>query len=108
MRFDGGSQTDIHCALPFTQEDYFELVDVTGRIIREDKRGYIPDSIPSVVLRLGIQPDHWIDHIQNFGKTYSSCAGSVTAIADYAERKGRNWCKGVANSARCYCLAQIA
>ena len=49
MRFDGGSQTDIHCALPFTQEDYFELVDVTGRILREDKRGYRVRSIFAIV-----------------------------------------------------------
>lgn len=38
MPIDGSSHTDIHFALPFTREDYFDLVDKTGRIIRDDKR----------------------------------------------------------------------
>ena len=38
----------MHTALPFTREDYFELVDVTDRIIREDKRGAIPDEVPAI------------------------------------------------------------
>ena len=29
-------------AIPFAFDDYLELVDATGRVIREDKRGYIP------------------------------------------------------------------
>jgi hypothetical protein len=39
MPFDGSSHTDIHVALPFTQEEYFNLVDETGRLLREDKGG---------------------------------------------------------------------
>jgi hypothetical protein len=31
MRFDVASHTDIHTALPFTQADYFALVDSAGR-----------------------------------------------------------------------------
>jgi len=102
MRFDGSSHTDIHAALPFTREDYFQLVDMTGRIIRNDKRGFIPDDIPSVVSRLGIEPDHWIEHIQNFGLRYGHCIGSVEAITDYAGKSDRHWCKGISHSVRCY------
>ena len=102
MPFDGGSHTDIHAALPFTREDYFQLVDITGRIIRDDKRGAILEEIPSVVSRLGIEPDYWVEHIQNFGKSYSACVGSVDAISDYAGRSGKHWCKGVTHSMCCY------
>jgi len=102
MPFDGSSHTNIHTALPFSREDYFQLVDVTGRVIRNDKRGYIPDDIPRVVSRLGIEPDHWIEHIQNFGKSYGACIGSVEAFADYAGKSGKYWCKGVMHSAQCY------
>ncbi len=35
MAFDGSSHTDVDTALPFTLQDYFDLVDKTGRIIRE-------------------------------------------------------------------------
>jgi len=102
MPFDGSSHTDIHIALPFTREDYLQLVDVTGRIIRNDKRGYIPEYIPNVVSRLGIKPDQWIEHIQNFGESYSACIGSVEAIADYVVRSGKHWCKGLSHSMCCY------
>jgi hypothetical protein len=102
MPFDGGSHTNIHSALPFTREDYFELVDVTGRIIRGDKRGAIHSDIPSIVERLGIEPDYWIEHIQNFGKTYSACVGSVDAISGYASKSGKSWCKGITHSMCCY------
>jgi len=100
--FDGGSYTNIQSALPFTREDYFELVDVTGRNIRGDKRGAIYRDIPSIVERLGIEPDYWIAHIQNFCKTYSACVGSVDAISDYASKSGKRWCKGITHSMCCY------
>jgi len=102
MPFDGSSHTDIQSALPFTREDYFDLVDVTGRIIRGDKRGAIHSEIPSIVERLGIESDYWIEHIQNFGKTYSACVGSVDAISGYAGKSGKKWCKGIAHSMCCY------
>jgi hypothetical protein len=34
-------------AIPFAFDDYLELVDTTGRVIREDKRGYIPGVLQS-------------------------------------------------------------
>jgi hypothetical protein len=102
MPFDDGSQASLHAALPFTREDYFKLVDVTSRIIRDDKCGALHSDIPSIVEILGIEPDYWIEHIQNFGKTYSACVGSVDAISDYAGKSGKSWCKGVAHSMCCY------
>jgi len=32
--------------LPFHLKDYIELLDLTGRAIRENKRGYIDDQLP--------------------------------------------------------------
>lgn len=60
MPFDGSSHTSVHTALPFTREDYFDLVDVTGRMIRNDKHGAIDADIPPIVARLGINRDKWI------------------------------------------------
>ena len=100
MRFDGSSHTNIHTALPFTRQDYFELVDTTGRAIREGKKGFIPKDIPPILERLTINPDHWIHHIQQFGKRYSTAVGSVENIRDYAARFERRWNKGVSESAR--------
>jgi hypothetical protein len=105
MPFDGGSHTDIHFALPFTREDYFDLVDQTGRIIREDKKGFITGQTPKLITQFGINENHWLDHIQSFVKRYAMCVGSVDNIINFAERFDRQWCKGIANSNKVYKVA---
>lgn len=47
-------------AVPFAFEDYLELVDSTCRVIREDKRGFIPGKTPAILERLNIDPDQFI------------------------------------------------
>jgi hypothetical protein len=105
MAFDGSSHTDIHQALPFTLQDYFDLVDVTERLVRADKRGSVDAKLPALVNRLGIDPDKWLDHVRSFGYQYGACAGSVTSICDYAHRHNRKWSKGGAAAGRVYLRA---
>ncbi len=49
-----------HHQLPFSQTAYIELVEWTGRIIREDKRGHIDNSLPSILDRLAIDSKRWL------------------------------------------------
>ena len=100
MPFDGSSHTDLPIALPFTREDYFELVDTTGRTIREDKRGFIPAEVPAIIKRLGLKPDIWLDQVKNFSRRYGACAGCVARMESYSESTGRRWSKGVATAKR--------
>ena len=41
--------------------DYLELIDWTGRQIRENKTGSIDGNAPPILLRIGIAPEHWIE-----------------------------------------------
>ncbi|GHA22228.1 hypothetical protein GCM10008090_35050 [Arenicella chitinivorans] len=43
--------------LPFKLADYIELIDWTGRIMRQDKRGAIAAELPSILERLGLSTD---------------------------------------------------
>ena len=43
-------------ALGYSERDYLELVDWAGRAVRADKRGAIPDYIPPILSRLGLDP----------------------------------------------------
>jgi len=43
----------------FDFEDYLNLVDWTGRIIRSDKRGHIEEYLPPILARLEISADQW-------------------------------------------------
>ncbi|VAW27025.1 hypothetical protein MNBD_BACTEROID06-159 [hydrothermal vent metagenome] len=44
----------------FWLTDYLELVDWTSQILREDKRGTIPENMPSILNRLNIESKHWL------------------------------------------------
>ncbi|MFQ3243690.1 MAG: hypothetical protein ACI9SP_000315 [Arenicella sp.] len=44
---------------PFLLEDYLELTDWNGRLIREGKRGSINDELPAILERLSLNQDAW-------------------------------------------------
>lgn len=56
--------------IPFAFKEYFLLVDTTGRIQRDDKRGFIPATFEPIHQRLNIQTDDWLDNTQSFEKNY--------------------------------------
>lgn len=103
MPFSGSSHTNIHHALPFASEDYFELVDSTGRILREDKRGFISAGSKKLIEAFGIDPNQWIKQVSYFGLTYGCCAGSRDNIIDFSQRFEKKWGKGVGFSSKAYC-----
>jgi len=45
--------------IPLKLKDYLELVDWTGRIIRQDKRGHIGQSTPPILERLSLSSESW-------------------------------------------------
>jgi hypothetical protein len=50
----------------FSHNDYLSLVDLTGSIQRQDKRGFIPDTFLPILHRLNIDVDEWIENTQKF------------------------------------------
>jgi hypothetical protein len=56
----------------FSLEDYLQLVDTTGRMIRTDKRGAIPINLPPILERLSINRQQWLRQSQQFEKLYAS------------------------------------
>ena len=45
--------------IPYLVNDYIELVDWTGRIIQDDKRGHIKNTLPRILDRLSLDTDSW-------------------------------------------------
>ncbi|ARU57347.1 transposase [Oleiphilus messinensis] len=54
------SRKDQPDGLQFNLQDYLELVDWTGRIQREDKRGSISTTLPPILQRLNINAEQWM------------------------------------------------
>jgi REP element-mobilizing transposase RayT len=88
MPFVGDPRKDMSKGLPFELTDYLELLDWTGRIIREDKRGYIPENIPPVLQRLNIEPQHWLYLSRKFESPFKGLVGSVYKLKQACELLG--------------------
>ncbi len=52
----------------FSLRDYLQLVDWTGKIIRDDKRSHISNQLPPILTRLNIPIEEWLINSQQFEK----------------------------------------
>jgi REP element-mobilizing transposase RayT len=89
------SNKDADAVLPFSLSDYLELVDWTGRAIREDKRGHIPNELPPILVRLNIDPTHWLGQMQLDGNRFGGAVGRIESLRAYAASCGQQWLRGV-------------
>ena len=85
MPFAGNPKHDMPFGLPFKLSDYLELVELTGRVIREDKRGRIPNKLPPILQRLNIEPDRWLKLTTSFESIFKDLVGSPTALGKAVE-----------------------
>lgn len=69
--------------IPFLLLSYIELVDWSGRIIREDKRGVISSLRPKLLSMLNLDNDTWLSFANCFGKYYQQAARSLEVLASY-------------------------
>jgi hypothetical protein len=60
LPFVGNERKDIPNELMFSVKDYIVLVEDTGRIIREDKRGAISAGSQYILNRLNIPVENWL------------------------------------------------
>jgi REP element-mobilizing transposase RayT len=83
-RFAGNPRANMPGGLPFELTYYIQLVELTGRCMRADKRGYISDSQP-LLTRLQIEPDNWLKLTTRFTKVFHGAVGRKQAMTDYCE-----------------------
>ncbi|AZZ97246.1 transposase [Pseudoalteromonas sp. R3] len=83
-RFAGNPRANMPGGLPFELTYYIQLVELTGRCMRANKRGYISDSQP-LLTRLQIEPDNWLKLTTRFTKVFHGAVGRKQAMTDYCE-----------------------
>ncbi len=81
--------------LQMTAAEYFDLVDKSGRMTRSQKRGAIDTNLAPILLRIGANPDAWIETISSFGSQFHLAAGRLHNLRNFAVQLGRRWFKGV-------------
>ena len=52
-----------------------QLIELTGRCIREDKAGYIEAEQPALLMRLNISPKNWLTLSKGFRKLFHGAIG---------------------------------
>jgi hypothetical protein len=80
--------------VPIQVEHYVMLLDWTGRELRADKRGAIPDHLAPIVDRLGINRSNWVETVRGFGRLFKQAAGRPSSLVDAAARRSRRWFQG--------------
>ena len=102
LPFVGGEHADTPKGIAFTLPDYLQLVDWTGRAVRDDKRSAVPAHIQPIFQRMGLNHEEWLEIVQNFGKCYRIAAGAVDRLQQFGQRLGRYWLQRVGASRRLY------
>ena len=88
--------------LPMQATSYFALVDWTGRAVRDDKKGAIPDHIKPILQRLGVIEDNWVTNTEHFGSRFYRALGRINQIRKLAKRTGQQWIKGFSSASEFY------
>ena len=97
LPFAGYPRQDSPKDLPFRLTDYLELVDWTGRILREDKRGAIDETLPPILERLNIEPKHWVYLTKHFESRFKGLVGTAYQLKRVCEKLGYQRTPGLKN-----------
>jgi len=72
-------------------DDYIELLDAIGRVLRSSKRGAIPAQLAPILQRLDIEAESWLRVMLSHGSFLGTAVGSAIAIGTEAIRRGLRW-----------------
>jgi len=91
--------------LPFRLTDYLELVDWSGRILREDTKGAIPAAVPAILQRLQIDARHWCYLTRHFEHPFKHLVGAAHHVRSACEALGQRWVQGITQCERLFSSA---
>ena len=78
--FAGNLRETMPKGIIFNLVDYLQLVDWTGRCIRDDKVGSIDSRAEPILRRLSISPEHWVYLCTHFESRFKGLVGSAHSL----------------------------
>jgi hypothetical protein len=98
MRFVGDHRQDMPKGMAFSLIDYCELVDCTGRGIREDKAGYIEQHHSPILACLGLDSEQWLTLTTEFEQHFSTAVGSEHMLQQFKHHTNHQRIRGMAKA----------
>ncbi len=81
--------------LPCTFDSYLALAEWTGRQLRKNKRGAIPQGAKSILFELGIDQEDWLHTVRNIRHGFSFAVGGLSSLTKWRDQLGQQWVKGL-------------
>jgi len=92
--FSGNPRKDSPPGIQMKLTDYIELVEWSGRQIRNKKKGAIASSQPPNLNRLGMESDNWLFLCQHFEMPFKKLVGSTITIQRVCVQLQQHWVLG--------------
>lgn len=98
LSFSGNEHKSKTTGIRFNLQDYFTLVDETGRILRDDKRGAINPKVTKILVRLQISDKGWLKLTTNFEGIFTGAVGTAEHLCEFSEHVGLKRTYGMTNA----------
>jgi hypothetical protein len=80
--------------MSISEGQYFDLVDRSGRELRAGKRGFINPDLAPILLRIGANPEAWMDTVTRFDDIFYVAVGTHSSMKKFAAKIGVRWLVG--------------
>ncbi len=87
LRFSGMSTAQKAKGLPYELTSYLTLVEATGRCIRADKKGYIPNNLAPLLDRLDLTAENWLKLTSKFTTVFHGPVGRTESLSLFCEHQ---------------------
>ena len=95
--FTGDEKDTVTSGVPHHLLDYIELVDWTGRAVRNDKCGSIDNALPPILIRLELEASDWLIFATEVESLFGNWVGSPSQFSATSANVGQRWicsCEG--------------
>ena len=98
MPFVGNHRQKMPKGIAYSAIDYCELVDCTGRCIRENKAGYIEHHHSPILERLGLDNEQWLPLTTEFEQHFATAVGSEHMLQHFKHHTDHQRIRGMAKA----------
>jgi hypothetical protein len=105
LPFAGYPRANMPAGLPFRLTDYLDLVDWSGRILRDDKKGAVPEELPAILQRLQMDARHWCYLNRHFEHPFKHLVGAAHHVRSACEALGLRWAQGINQCERLFSIS---